>query len=159
MSKTAEQYRADASAQRAEVQASWERSDTDGFLSQWAGGLNAQLSDQKATIAEQGGRGYFERTKLTSLDGTEIADARVVETRYGTKWRIDSTDQWLAYQPARESTLAKKGYREETEGADLTAVAFMDGKGKGLSGSAWVAVFTPDRPKSEGWRYRGAPQG
>ena len=159
MSKTATEYRAEAAAHRAEVEASWERSDTDGFLSQWAGGLNAQLADRKATIAEQGGMGRFRRVRLERLDGSLVEDARVVETRYGTKWRVESTDQWLPYQPKRESTLGKRGYREVTEEADLTAVAHMDGRGRGLSGTAWVAVFTPDKPKSERWWYIGAPTG
>jgi hypothetical protein len=141
--KTAEQYRAEAAAHRQEARDSFERCDTDGFLSQWASGINAQLADAQAKLAEAGGIATFQRTILLTLDG-ETTDARRVETRYGTKWRLDSTDQWLAYMPERESTLAKKGYKEATIEAVAPARAktWAPPGAKGLSGAHLVRVIT-----------------
>ena len=158
--ETAETYRDEAAAHRQEAHDSFERCDTDGFVSQWASGINARLADAKAKIAEDGGTARFERTILTSTDGTPIEDARVVNTRYGTKWRIDRTDEWLPFMPARTSTLAKRGYAEITEEADLEARAMTDAPpgARGLSGatSVFIRVFPPSKPKSEGWRHVGA---
>ena len=143
MEKTAEQYRAEAAAHRQEAADSFERCDTDGFLSQWASGINARLADAKARIAEAGGIATFRRLRLVTLDGEET-DARRVETRFGTKWRLDSTDQWLAYMPERESTLARKGYREEFEYAVAPARAklWSPPGARGLSGAHQVRVVT-----------------
>ena len=143
MEKTAEQYRAEAAAHRQEAADSFERCDTDGFLSQWASGINAQEADAKAKLAEAGGIATFKRTILLTLEG-EVTDARRVETRFGTKWRLDSTDQWLAYMPERESTLAKKGYKE----VDIEVVAPARVKlwappgARGLAGATSVRVIT-----------------
>jgi hypothetical protein len=151
MEKTAEQFRAEAAAHRQDARDSWERSDTDGFLSQWASGINARMADDQAKLAEAGGIATFERTILVTLEG-EATDARRVETRYGTKWRLDSTDQWLAYMPERESTLAKKGYKETT----ITAVAKARVKtwappgARGLSGATSVTVITERADDLEG---------
>ena len=45
--------RAEAAEARAEAAASFERVDTDGFVSQWASGINAQLADAKAGTARE----------------------------------------------------------------------------------------------------------
>ena len=158
---TADQHRNAAAQHRQDAAESWERSDTDGFLSQWASGINAQVHDRQAEIAEAGGVWTFSRTRLVTLDGQET-DAREVQTRYGRKWRLDSTDQWLAFQPARESTLAKRGYREveETEVAPAKAISWAPPGARGLSGatSVQVIIIRTDRPKAEGWRPVGRPE-
>ena len=52
-------------------------------------------------------------TVLVDLDtGSVVEDARYVSTRYGGRWRSDSLDVWLPYNPARRSTLASKGFTE-----------------------------------------------
>lgn len=158
--KTADDFRAEAAAHRQEAADSFERCDTDGFLSQWASGINARLADAKARIAESGGKASFERVILERTDGTPVEDARVVNTRYGTKWRVDSTDEWLPYMPARESTLAKRGYRETAEEAvmDAVAITWSPPGARGLSGatSVSIVVFPDGKPKSEGWRHVGS---
>lgn len=157
----ANDHRTAAAQHRADAQESYERSDTDGFLSQWASGMNAQLHDRQAEIAQAGGVWTFSRTRLVTLDGQET-DAREVQTRYGSKWRLDSTDQWLAVRPARESTLAKHGYREveETEVAPAKAIHWAPPGARGMSGASSVSVIIirTDRPKAEGWRPTGAPE-
>jgi hypothetical protein len=158
MTSKGDKFRESAAQHRKDEQDSWERSDTDGFLSQWASGINARLDDVKAEIADADGLGVFERTGLVTLDG-EPVESKVVETRYGTKHRIDATDEWLPYQPARESTLAKRGYKEVTieEVAPAQAMLASPPGARGLSGatSVYVRVFRPDAPKSAGWRYQG----
>jgi hypothetical protein len=140
---------------------SFERCDTDGFLSQWGSQQMGALERRQADIAAAGGVWTFSRLQLVTAAG-EATDARLVETRYGAKWRLDSTDQWLPVQPKRESTLAKHGYREvtETEVAPAKAIHWAPAGARGLSGatSVQVIIFRTDRPKHEGWRPAGAPQ-
>lgn len=140
---TAEQLRAQAEQHRQDARDSWERSDTDGFLSQWASGINAQVADENARIAEAGGLAIFERTILVKLDGSPT-DARMVRTRYGLKWRLDSTDEWITYKPERESTLARRGYREETitATAPAKAITWAPPGATGLGGAHQVQVIT-----------------
>jgi hypothetical protein len=135
--------REQAARHRKDEADSYERSDTDGFVSQWASGINARVDDANARIAEAGGVATFCRTRLVTLDGEET-DARKVNTRFGTKWRLDSTDEWLPYMPARESTLAKRGYREvdEYEVAPAKAQTWAPGNQRGLSGATSVSVVT-----------------
>jgi hypothetical protein len=140
--KTAEEYRTEAQQHRQDSRDSWERSDTDGFLSQWASGINAQVAEENAKIADAGGLAIFERTILVKLDGSPT-DARMVRTRYGTKWRLDSTDEWITYKPERESTLKRRGYREETieAVAPAKAITWAPRGATGLGGAHQVRVI------------------
>lgn len=158
MAKTAQELRAEAAQHEQDAAESFERCDTDGFLSQWASGLGAQEKRRNAEIVEAGGLQRFSKLVLETLDG-EPTDARAVETRYGTKWRLDSTDEWLAYSPKRESTLAKRGYRERRIEEVAPAKARIIGTGYGLSGNAWVAVLRQDLPLGEAkqWGCLGDP--
>lgn len=158
--RTAEEWREKASRSERAKEESWERSDTDGFLSQWASGLGAQEARANAGIAEAGGVQEFSRLVLETLDGERVEDAKLIETRYGTKWRIDRTDEWLPYLPVRESTLAKKGYREARIYETAPARARIIGTGTGLSGNAWVATLRDDLPEWEAkrWRCEGDPE-
>lgn len=158
---TAAALRTEAARHEREAAESFERCDTDGFLSQWGSGMNAELARRSADIAEAGGVWTFERTRLQTADG-QPTDARMVDTRYGRRWRLDSTDQWLPYMPARESTLGKRGYREvtETEVAPAKAIHWAPEGARGLSGATSVqtVIIRTDRPEREGWRPVGAPQ-
>lgn len=108
---TAEWHRQQAAECRRRAAESFERCDTDGFLSQWANEVGAKQHDLDALIAEQDGTYLFRGTRLVRLDGTPT-DARMVATRYGARWRLDSTDEWLPVHPINDITLAKRGYRE-----------------------------------------------
>lgn len=44
--------------------------------------------------------------------GEVVDDARMVDTKYGTRWRSDDHGVWLPFKPARRRTLADKGYVE-----------------------------------------------
>jgi hypothetical protein len=156
MTMTGNELRARANEAETRAAESFERCDTDGFLSQWAGGICAQRDRRAAEVADAGGMWTFARTRLVRLDGTET-DAREVQTRYGWKWRLDSTDEWLPVRPARESTLAKRGYREVEEHEVAPAKVTLDGNGRGMSGNVWVRTYRPDARKSDGWRPVGPP--
>lgn len=87
---------------------SWERSDTDGFLSQWANEQLASHYEDVAQVAEAGGK--FDFTALTDLDGNWI-DARYVETRYGWSWvwdDADGTTHWFRESSARSGERRRK---------------------------------------------------
>lgn len=121
----------EAEARRLEEQAaaslrareeSFERCDTDGFLSQWAHGLCADRDRLQAQIVRQGDLSEF--PALFDLDGKLVA-AKLVHVRsrfhHGTDtmWGLLQTDDphgqivgWVKAFPARQSTLERKGYRE-----------------------------------------------
>ena len=155
---TAAEYTADAARMERDAAESFERCDTDGFLSQWASGINAQVARSNAEIAANDGQREFRRTVLQTLSG-EPVNFRVVQTRYGTRYRVDATDEWLPYRPARESTLAKRGYREieETVMAPAYASTWAPAGARGLSGCSSVIVrffradMSPSQMAREGW--------
>lgn len=134
--RTAEEYRDMARGQERAKEESFDRCDTDGFLSQWAHGVLARQYLLAADIAENGGVDDF--PALFDLDGT-IVPAKIVKTKFGSKWLVlDSWDgvyeygkgnavAWLPLldyetveedghhfnKPSKRSiaALAKKGYR------------------------------------------------
>lgn len=94
-------------------QESFDRSDTDGFLSQWANAVAGRLYDQLAEVAEAGGVWTF--TVLANAAGTVIEGAREVQTRYGWAW-VTPDGQWFNPSRARDETQAEarnlaKGFR------------------------------------------------
>lgn len=68
---------------------SWERSDSDGFLSQWASGVMAGRYLFCAKLAEEGHAWEFDA--LFDLEGNLVA-AREVESKYGRSWAILASD-------------------------------------------------------------------
>lgn len=145
---TADELREAAAERERSAQESWERSDTDGFLSQWASGLTAQLYRTQATLAD--GDGTDEFPAVFTTDGERVP-ARQVRTRYGTKWAVFASAEefdsyngdiiaWLSWpETARQAAnLAKKGYRIGYVRAKARAV--IKGTGTGLSGQAWVTT-------------------
>lgn len=83
--RTAAEYRsAAASARKAEAE-SWERSDTDGFLSQWGNREMAKRYDHLASIAENGG---MMQTLALFLDG-EFASADQRSGQFGLYWILN----------------------------------------------------------------------
>lgn len=139
MTETAEQLREQAAEHERRREESWQRSDTDGFLSQWASGLSAQLARRKADIVEAGGKAEFR--VIFDSDGN-LVPSKTVETKYGLRRvTLDANgrfDRWFSHATGPRSNFAKAGFRE---GYVLhSATAKMDGRGRGLSGSAWVAT-------------------
>jgi hypothetical protein len=131
---------------------SFDRCDTDGFLSQWGNGLMAQQRRMEATLAEAGGVAAF--PQLTDLDGTPVP-AKLVETRFGTKFAVFATaadvtkhhgDVLAWVDPfVRAKTLAKKGLVLVHVLAPARVV--MSGGGRGTSGAMNVR---PVRVRTDG---------
>lgn len=124
---------------------SFERCDTDGFLSQWASGLTAQEYGRKAEILRHGGCAKF--LGLFSIETGERVPAKNIETKFGDRWAVFAEDgqtivKWLPFAPKRVATLAKHGYFEAEEWAP--AYAKCVGTGHGLSGTAWIATLRAD---------------
>jgi hypothetical protein len=115
----AQQHRDNAVKADLAAQESWERSDTDGFMSQWASGLTAARERLQADIIEDGGRAMF--PALFDLEGALIA-AKRVEGRHGMVWGLLGSDNpddgitgWFGESNASRKGAArrndaKKGY-------------------------------------------------
>lgn len=141
---TAPALRAQAVALDAEAAASFERCDTDGFLSQWGNGLMAQQRRMEADLLEAGGT--YEFPALFDLDGNWVP-AKLIDGQYGTSWMILDTNgrrtgQYVAAFPVRRSTIVRKGFLE----GYVTRPAKIDMRGNNLCTVRPVHVAT-DRPQ------------
>ena len=69
---------------------SFERSDTDGFLSQWAHRINADLKRTLADIADNDGTWAFR----CLMDGKEQRriDAKLIQGQYGLVWLLSDEE-------------------------------------------------------------------
>lgn len=83
--RTADEYRAAAASARKAEAESWERSDTDGFLSQWASSQMARRYDHLASVAENGGR----MQHLTLFLNGELASTNQKSGDYGLYWVLN----------------------------------------------------------------------
>src|SRR5690625_7645794 len=83
--RTAAQWRQEAAQTLGRSADSWQRSDNDGFLTQWAADTIARKYDLQAEIAEQGGTWQF--PALLDTDGN-LVPAKLVQTRYGMAWGL-----------------------------------------------------------------------
>lgn len=125
---------------------SWNRCDTDGFVTQWAHGLWRRLAEYKIVLLECGRVALFDGLYI----GNERIPAELIDQKcpwsYGTKktWVIKKGSPYIErfgrrYIPhGKGSRIQKKlGLREARE-YDL-AWADIKGEGKGFSGRSWVA--------------------
>ena len=152
--KTAAEHLADAARHDQTREDSHQRSDTDGFVSQWASGKMSDLSRAKAKIAEEGGTAEFPGLFRRS-DGVRVR-AKLISYRCsysgGTKfsWSFrdenDDIDRSVGLIPdsrkSKRAKLYKAGYEVRMERVE--AGAAMAGCGTGLSGQAWVEVYRKD---------------
>jgi hypothetical protein len=147
---TATELRNMASESRQKAEESFDRCDTDGFLSQWALGIGAQKNEMQATILDNDGKSNF--PALFNLQGQRVR-AKLIRTNppwapWTTNdcWAICNESgkfiKFISAFPVRESTMANKGYKEGFE--DAPAKAVIQGSGYGLSGNAWAAVIRTD---------------
>ncbi len=142
---TAAELRAEAKAHADEARASFERCDTDGFLSQWASDLNAQLARRKAEILESGGVAEF--PGLFNEAGERIR-AKLIDGRYGLCWALcDGNDKFTgSFVPFSGTGRSRKqkamGLHEAQE--TVPAYARIVGVGTGLSGRCWVETIRDD---------------
>lgn len=85
ITETAETYRAMATDCRNRSAESFDRCDTDGFLTQWAHDVNARKYDLAAVLADNNGEAEFDA--LFDLDGN-IVPAAIVNGQYGATWIV-----------------------------------------------------------------------
>lgn len=137
--KTADELREEANKIDRRVAESFERCDTDGFVSQWAGGLTADLRRLEALLVESDGLWEFE--VLTDLDGN-IIPAKKIDGRFGECWAILDSWDWSASftgqfvsVAVRQSTYVRKGFRTAIANAPAKA-KIIGPKGRGLAGAA-----------------------
>ena len=151
--------RKSSAANYEEKEKSFERCDTDGFLSQWASGLSGQLESRLAEICDNGGLDEFRG--LFDVNTGKRVPAVLIDGKYGMCWAIcdEATGEFtgkfvkaLDYDatPRQRANLAKKGYEERKE--MVPAWARFEGRGTGLSGTCWVATYRldggyPGRPR------------
>ena len=156
------EYRAAAKAQHDAAEESFQRCDTDGFISQWASGLSAREDQALAQLADDGGLAEF--PGLFDLEGN-LVPAKLIDTRYGLKWAVFGSAEevlrpgshileWLTMplldSPRSVKVLERKGYRQGL--VKVPAGVTIHGSGKGLSGAASCSVavvrldkgFSPD---------------
>ena len=136
--KSAQEYRDMASARHQASRDSFERSDTDGFLSQWASDSMGRKYSLCANLAETDG--LWEVSALFNLDGT-LASTHEYSGQYGMCWVLNDesaarfgkrfVNQPTARKAARRaSTYAAKGF---TVGSVVVAAHVETvGGGRGL---------------------------
>jgi hypothetical protein len=128
---------------------SFQRCDTDGFLSQWASGILATLRETQAAIVAAGDRAEF----VGLYDGDRRVAATLIYGLYGPAWMLRREDEeprygrrFVPFVGVDGTSRVQKnlGLRERREMAP--AAARITGEGHGLSGRAWVETFrTGDR--------------
>lgn len=89
MDNKANELRKLAAEKRARSRESFERCDTDGFLSQWASDISAQELEAKADILERGGVAWFPGL----YDGERRVAAKIIHGRYGKVWMLREDEQ------------------------------------------------------------------
>jgi hypothetical protein len=128
-SKTPAEWRALAQGSDQAERESFERSDTDGYLSQWAHTVTGRLYRLCAEVAEHGGKWTFQL--LADVDGNVIEGAREVKTRYGWSW-VTPQGHW--FNPSHHSDDEKRRQANLRKGfqfveRELPAVVVMQADG------------------------------
>lgn len=159
--KTAEDLRQEAARADKDASDSFARSDTDGFLSQWASNITARLKRRQADIVDAGGVATF--PGLFDAATGERIRAKLITTQYGDAFAIVGDGgrftgtfvnfryRWLnggaerrpyvvgeLVAPPARSKAAKLGLAFGVE--EAPAVAYLAGSGTGLSGAASASV-------------------
>lgn len=149
--KTAEQWRAEAAAANDRRNESFERCDTDGFVSQWAHQMDEHRYHLNAELAEQ--NGTTEVGALFDLDGN-LLHARHGWGQYGEYWMLLDIDGDNAgyFNPSqarndarRVAANARKGFYVGT--VRVEATTRLVGGGNGLAGA--VTSYPSIVPVSE----------
>lgn len=147
--RTAEEWRAMARAHAASAQESWERSDTDGFMSQWASGLTARKYEACAELAERDG--WEEFVALFDVNGN-LMDAEIRDGQYGMYWLIKGLPAGV--KPFFTESSAKSGKRRyANDSAKGYRLGTVRRKGyvklAGASVTSVSVVIVPDRDSDQ----------
>lgn len=145
--KTPEEYRAEAAKHRQEERDSFERCDTDGFVSQWASGMTAKKYDALARLAENDG--YMETMAL--FYNGQFVSAHQGFSQYGEWWRLTPEGESQYGKAFYSPSKAKNGIaRDRAKGFTYGTIrvrGYVDIKApasaKGLAGAfqAYVGTF------------------
>lgn len=115
-SEAGEALRAQAKKDRQDAHDSFERCDTDGFLSQWASQVMASQREREANLADRGGLGIF--PALMDEAGNIHARIYTFQNRfnYGSscvfKVQRGEKAEWVNAYYAKESSYQKKGLKK-----------------------------------------------
>ena len=142
---TAQEYLEEAASHEQEKVDSFDRSDTDGFLSQWAAGINAELARTRADLEENGKMAWFS----CLMEDDRRVDAKHIPTRFGSAWILTEEEEarfgrkFIPFSGTGKSRVQKElGLHEQDE--EAPAWAALKGTGTGLSGNVWVEVYRTD---------------
>lgn len=147
--KPGDKYREQAAEKAQAAQESWETSDTDGFVSQWAHNVRQRELLLKADVADAGNTWLF--PALRNKESGDVVPARLLDTRYGSSWAVfgsaeeanerDSVvREWVG---TGERAIAKRGY--ELVWQRRPARVVVSGSGQGLGGATSVQpIVIPD---------------
>lgn len=122
---------------------SFERCDTDGFVSQWAHSVLEERESVKAQIARNNGFAVFNGL----YEGKRRIKAREIQTRFGSAWLLHEDETVLIakrgkhFLPTGENSRVLKSLGLEEREESAPAWATLDGSGTGLSGNVWVKVY------------------
>lgn len=116
---TAEEWRAKARGSEQAKAESWERSDTGGFMSQWASGLMALEYELCAALAEKDG--LTETRALFDAETGEVASTHIADGQWGLYWVLNDAaaakfgkrflnESKAATTEKRRAALVKKGF-------------------------------------------------
>lgn len=134
--------RAKATGNYKEAGDSFDRCDTDGFLSQHSLGITASLYNTQALILENGGAdfpGLFE--------GDRRVNAKIVPGKFGSVWLLSDTEEarfGRRFVPTGERSRVQKQLGLDQRQEFAPAWAKLESNGTGLSGSVWVRVYRTD---------------
>lgn len=119
-------------------QDSFDRCDTDGFVSQFASGINGQLERTRAEIERNDGLAEFDI--LVDAEGNKV-NARIINGKYGPCWAfIGDNGRFKGFCGLGEKALAKHGYSDSTEIAPAYACLWSPPGATGFSGLSSVRV-------------------
>lgn len=153
-----EELKKEISAHEQEAFDSFERCDTDGFLSQWAHGLMSQEKRAKVALLENGGRDTFNGL----YEGDRRVAAKTVQVRnqfshkMETMWLLRDDEaakfgrKWIKFDYTGKGRIMKSlglSQREEMAKAYVTTVS----NGTGLAGAATARVVTLRDKREDEW--------
>lgn len=145
----------DANRARAAARESFDRCDTDGFLSQWASGMTAQKNEMEKEILANGG--LVRVRVLVDSAGEIVSDQTRVFPNRNAPWttvrlwdvRAHADRLGRRWIPVGERSRVQKslGVREEFRWTPGYAKVTAPEGSRGLSGaaSAFVGIFRADR--------------
>lgn len=106
---TAEEFRALAKQATEERAASWERSDSDGFLSQWASGVMANRYLDAAQVADDG----WKVNRLALFFNGKLASNDQRDGQYGFYWILNDEAAEAYGKRFYSPSKAKRGVRAD----------------------------------------------